>query len=415
MKTKIFSAIVALMALSLSLCAQNIDQKIPVRGLSIAAPSPRATDRFVTFIQEELVPAKINLLILRVDWDYAYETHPELRDSNPLSKDDVAKIVKVCKDNGIRLVPQINLLGHQSWATQTHALLRAYPQFDETPEVDVANYSHWPNADGLYCKSYCPLHPDVHKIVFDVVDEICDVFEADAFHAGMDEVFYIGEDQCPRCKGKDKSVLFADEVTLIHDHLAESGRELMIWGDRLLDGRTTGLGEWEASYNDTWRAVDLIPKDVLICDWHYHRPGLTAAYFATKGLPVVSCGYNRAEPCVQQIHDIITLRDHSSSPSSDRLQGYVHTIWSSCDRFLQAYYGESWGRGPRGGGQELNPAEAARRDSLRRANAERRQREQNANPNAERRQRRADNGEIPRSDDAEALKVVLKEFREMAE
>jgi hypothetical protein len=35
----------------------------------------------------------------------------------------------------------------------------------------------WPNTDGLYCKSYCPLHPDVHKIVFGLIDEICTVFE----------------------------------------------------------------------------------------------------------------------------------------------------------------------------------------------------------------------------------------------
>ncbi len=45
------------------------------------------------------------------------------------------------------------------------------------------------SADNLYCKSYCPLHPEVHKSSFDLADEICDVFETDAFHAGMDEVF----------------------------------------------------------------------------------------------------------------------------------------------------------------------------------------------------------------------------------
>jgi hypothetical protein len=47
------------------------------------------------------------------------------------------------------------------------------------------------------------------------------VFETNAFHAGMDEVFYIGSDQCPRCNGKDKAKLFADEVTVIRDHLAK--------------------------------------------------------------------------------------------------------------------------------------------------------------------------------------------------
>ena len=105
----------------------------------------------------------------------------------------------------------------------------------------------WPNADKLYCKSYCPLHPEVHKVVFDVVDEICDAFETNAFHAGMDEVFYLGEDKCPRCGGRDKAELFANEIRLIRDHLAQKNRRFWIWGDRLIDGKTTGLGMWEAS------------------------------------------------------------------------------------------------------------------------------------------------------------------------
>jgi hypothetical protein len=32
---------------------------------------------------------------------------------------------------------------------------------------------------------------------------------------------------------------------VIHEHLKKKGRELWIWGDRLLDGITTGLGEWK--------------------------------------------------------------------------------------------------------------------------------------------------------------------------
>jgi hypothetical protein len=80
----------------------------------------------------------------------------------------------------------------------------------------------------------------------------------------------------------DKAELFAGEVRAIHNHLALKNRELFIWGDRLIDGKTTGLGEWEASYNNTYRAVDMIPKDVVICDWHYERADKTAIYFAMK-------------------------------------------------------------------------------------------------------------------------------------
>ena len=329
--------------------AQDINEKLPIRGFAIEAPSQRGVDRFVQFVDEELAPAGINLLILRVDCNFAYESHPELRDENPLTKADVDKLVTVCRKHGIRLVPQVNLLGHQSWAKQTHALLREYPQFDETPSIKTENYTKWPNPERLYCKSYCPQHPDVHRVVFDVIDEVCDAFQADAFHAGMDEVFYIGEDECPRCAGKDKSVLFAGEVNTIHDHLAASGRQLMIWGDRLLDGRTTGLGEWEASYNDTWRAIDLISKDILICDWHYERADLSPVYFAMKGLPVVSCGYRDPELSVQQVKDMIKFRSQTTEETAGFLQGYVHTIWSSAGMFLRGYYGDQGGRPGREG------------------------------------------------------------------
>ena len=306
---KILIFLLVILALVAPAGAKDLDSVLPVRGFAIEAPSPRDVDLFVRFIEEDLAPSGVNLLILRVDWSYAYKSHPELQDAHPLTQVDVDKLVAACRKSGIRLVPQINLLGHQSWAKETYALLKKYPEFDETPSIRTEeHYSKWPNEYGLYCKSYCPLHPDVHRVVFDVVDEICEAFQSDAFHAGMDEVFYIGMDECPRCHGKDRSELFAGEVNTIREHLTLKGRQLMIWGDRLLDGRTTGLGEWEASYNDTWRAVDLIAKDVLICDWHYERADLSAVFFAMKGLPVVSCGYRDPAISLQQVKDMMQFR-----------------------------------------------------------------------------------------------------------
>src|SRR5690348_470674 len=111
----------------------------------------------------------------------------------------------------------------------------------------------------------------------------------------MDEVFYIGDPQCPRCGGSDKAELFAGEGRTIDEHLKQKNRVLWICGDRLIDGKTTGMGEWEASYNNTYRAVDMIPKDVVICDWHYERADKTPVYFAMKGLHVITCPWNRSE------------------------------------------------------------------------------------------------------------------------
>ncbi len=316
-----------------------LDAALPVRGLAIAAPSREGMDQFVKFIEEELAPARFNLLILRVDWNYAFESHPELRDPDPLTREDVKRLVKVCRDNDIRIAPQINLLGHQSWATTTHALLREYPQFDETPHVKTENYTGWPNPDGLYCKSYCPLHPDMPRVVNALIDEITGVFETDLFHAGMDEVFYIADDRCPRCAGKDPAELFAGEVNRIRNHLALTGKRLMIWGDRLLDGTLTGLGAWEASMNNTARAVDMIAKDVFICDWHYERADLTAVYFAMKGLDVATCPWRNPGFAARQMEDMIRWREQTTSVTASHLQGIIETVWSGAEQFLREYYG----------------------------------------------------------------------------
>jgi len=317
---------------------EMIDSLLPVRGFCIGAPKPKDVDAFTKFIVEELAPRHVNTLILRVDYRYEFKSHPELADSFALSKSDVREMVNACKKNNIRIIPQINLLGHQSWANHTGKLLAVYPQFDETPGVKMPEKYVWPNADNLYCKSYCPLHPELHKILFDIIDEICDVFETDAFHAGMDEVFYIGEPGCPRCAGRDKAELFAGEVRLLRDHLAQKNRQLWIWGDRLLDGKTTGLGIWEASYNNTYRAIDMIPKDLVICDWHYERADKTPVYFAMKGLHVITCPWRMPDLAVEQTEDMVNFRKQSSEEMQDKFYGMMQTVWSDAGMFMDGFY-----------------------------------------------------------------------------
>src|ERR1700681_2149399 len=327
------------MLFGISLSAQTkLDSLLPVRGFCIDAPRPAGLDSFVHFIESELAPRKVNTLIVQIEYHYQFKTHPELTDSFALSKTEIKKIVAVCKKNNIRVIPQINLLGHQSWANRTGKLLKVYPQFDETPDIKMPEKYVWPNADNLYCRSYCPLYPDLHLLLFAVIDELCDVFESDAFHAGMDEVFYIGYDKCPRCGGRDKAELFAGEVRTIHDHLILKGREMWIWGDRLLDGKTTGLGEWEASFNNTYRAIDMIPKDVLICDWHYDRADKTPIYFAMKGFRVITCPWNQPSTALIQINDMISFRYESTPEMYARFIGIMETSWMRTDLFLNNYY-----------------------------------------------------------------------------
>jgi hypothetical protein len=334
---KLTTLFCTLLFCNMSYSQDKSETLLPIRGFCIAAPKPAKLDPFIAFINDELAPRHVNTLILRVDFNYQYESHPELRDPLSLSKDDVKKIVEVCRKNSIKIIPQINLLGHQSWAGTLGNLLKVYPQFDETPWIAVPQNYSWPNSDSLYCKSYCPLHPEVHKVVFELVDELCSVFEADTFHAGMDEVFYIGSDKCPRCSGKDKAELYAGEVTLIRNHLAGLNRTLWIWGDRLIDGKTTSIGMWEASCNGTYRAIDLIPRDVVICDWHYDRAEQTAVYFAMKGLKVVTSTWKKPEVAKIQFEDMLKFKERSSWDMGQRFIGMMQTVWTDAGTFIDGF------------------------------------------------------------------------------
>ena len=75
------------------------DKTLPVCGFCIAAPQTDEAEAFVKFIAEELALRKVNTLIPRVDYNYQYESHPELRNEKALSKAEVKNIVDVCRKN----------------------------------------------------------------------------------------------------------------------------------------------------------------------------------------------------------------------------------------------------------------------------------------------------------------------------
>jgi hypothetical protein len=280
----------------------------------------RSNEEMLELVEEtpRLAAMGINLLIPEMNYDFAYDSHPELRSENPVTKENVRKLVKVCREQKVRLIPQFQCLGHQSWAEKTFPLLIQYPEFDETP-------GQFPENKGIYCRSWCPQHPGVNPIIFDLFDELLETFEAEALHVGMDEVFLIGSEHCPRCKGGDPAKLFAKAVNDYHAHLVEKrGVEVLMWGDRLLDGDATGYGKWEAALNGTHPAVDLIPKDIIQVDWHYEKRATypSIPFFLEKGFRVLPAGWRNVEATQ-------ALYSYAHNFTDARLLGHLFTTWGS--------------------------------------------------------------------------------------
>ena len=309
---------------------------LPVRGLHLIAPLPADVEAVLRLVREGLPKEGVNVLVLEVDYRYQFARHPEVTEKDALTREQLLAIAEACRAAGIRLIPQINMLGHQSWEKKTGGLLASHPELDETPGL-------YPENAGIYCRSYCPLHPGTHPLVFDLMDELLEATGADAFHVGMDEVFLLGEDACPRCRGKNKAELFAGEVRALHDHLQKTGRQTWMWGDRFLDASVTGH-EWEGAKNGTAPAITMVPRDIVICDWHYENAVPTAAHFALFGFPVVYAPWRQPGVALAELEAIRHARRNSPYPLDSRFLGVLHTTWTASGDFARAYFGDATAR-----------------------------------------------------------------------
>ena len=284
-------------------------------------------------IDEALRPLGVNVIVYEVGYNFAFDSHPDMRFDKMVSREEAADLARFCKARGMRLIPQFNCLGHQSWAKQDmiFPLMAVHPEFEEAPDVPDAKRK------GML-KNWCPLHPDVYPIVFDLIDEIAAAFEADAFHVGMDEVLVFASPKCPRCAGKPPADLFAHAVRELHRHIVEQrGWTMLMWGDRLLDASAPGMGEgWAASDKKTAAAIDAIPKDIVICDWHYNAMETypSIELFVEKGFRVWPTGWKNVQGSLRQVA-------YAKDDTTGRVLGYLGTSWVIAPgHFAQALLGE---------------------------------------------------------------------------
>lgn len=264
------------------------------KGIVLTAPLTEEVDDVVKFIDEYLAKRGFNLIVMQVRYRYRFKKHPECMGYDPLSYDDVKKLLNVCKKNGIKLIPKMNLIGHQSGMPNVptdgilhghqveaydirDGLLRAYPEFGEQPDKPKIFYS----------RSICVSNPAAKVVVLDLIDELLDVFEADAIHIGCDEVFSMG--QCPTCREIPKGKLYADWINGIAEHVRKRNGKILMWGDRLHSTQETGYHRYESSDTGTHTARDMLDKNVVVCDWHYEDYGKfpSVDLFADSGFRIM--------------------------------------------------------------------------------------------------------------------------------
>ena len=212
---------------------------------------------------------------------FRWKSHPEITPpGRGMPIEELAGIAQYARDHFQEFVPAFQSLGH------VEDLVALHPEIAEAPATERA-----------HSNAYCPSNPDTYRLLFDLWTEVINAVHPRYFHAGHDEVSHIGV--CDRCKATPHADLYAGDVAKLHDWLKAHGAEMIIWGDMLLsqeEWRPKGVDAANgttsaANPRGTDAAVGLLPKDVIIADWHYNAAAEfpTLAHFAGKGLRVLGC------------------------------------------------------------------------------------------------------------------------------
>lgn len=311
------------------------------KGIVLTAPLSEEVDDVAKLIDEYLAPHGFDTVVLQVRYRYQFRKHPEVWGYDPLSLQDVKKLLSVCKKNNIKLIPKMNLIGHQSGlpndptdgilhgsnepqADIRDGLLRAYPEFDEQPNEKAVHYS----------RSVCLSSKAAKIVLFELIDELMDAFEADMLHIGCDETFNVG--LCPECAKRSKAELLSDWINSINDHVKKRNGTILMWGDRLLSSEETGYNRYESCDDGANAVIDTLSRDIVICDWHY---GKCEAYpsvdiFGKAGFQMMISPWRNREAAERFLN-------YAKEHDTGHIKGLLVTTWcGSGDLAKRLLYGE---------------------------------------------------------------------------
>lgn len=262
-----------------------------IRGYRTFLPPKDKFDDFYNMV-DFLAYYKYNSLIIEVGGAMEYERHPEINEAwlkicndvnsysgrgnelqhsktypkncfhcqngggDYLSQDQVRELVAYCRSRGIEVIPECPTLSHCDYLVTAH------------PEIAERNVENYPD---LYPETYCPNHPDTYKYVFDILEEVIEVFQPKSINIGHDELYSVGI--CPRCKNTPAPKLYAQDVWTIRNFLNEKNVHVFMWGEKLLRAQTEtgypigGTGK-RGRVPRLYPCRDLLPKDITILHWY---------------------------------------------------------------------------------------------------------------------------------------------------
>ena len=324
----------------------------PFRGIKLYLPGHENIPYFKRFVRDFMALYKYNRVIVELNGAMRLDRHPELnagwwelhrdlnatrRDRSPgpggqyqdsanadaadgevLEKSEVADLVNYARLYHVEVIPEVPSLTH------SYYLLTWHRELAEIPDAE------WPD-------TYCPSNPEVYKLLFDVLDEYIDVMKPRVVHVGHDE-WRIPWGVCPLCRGKDPRELYAQDINKIHDHLAQRGIKMSIYGDHLIEPlrgvRLQRASTPSGQPYETPGALSpeqvrtLIPKDIVVYNWFWDDSNKAQGEGEANEMALDTWGF-------QQVFDNMEphIKDYERRAARPGIIGGVPSSWAATNEF----------------------------------------------------------------------------------
>ena len=196
------------------------------------------------------------------------------------------RLAGLARDLGVTLVPFFNVFGHATASrgkTGKNAILDVSPEYQTLFEP----------VEGF---NWCISNPEARRVIRDLVGELHEAFgRPPFFHLGCDEA---EPPSCARCCADGYGRRVAEHVASMAAFVRGLGARPMIWHDMLLrSGDPRWMGFEANGSPETVALLDTLPKDVIICDWHYGAARGDGQYptldhFRAHGFETMTCPWD---------------------------------------------------------------------------------------------------------------------------
>ena len=152
-----------------------------------------------------------------------------------LSKSELKHLQDYARGYYIDIIPVFQTLGHFENILQLE---------------DYIKYAEFPGAASLNVSSGAAM-----RFLNNMLDEVVPLFDSRYFHMGADESWDVGRGaSADDVEKRGIAAVHADHYRKVYDRLKRDGKEVLMYGDIVLRNP---------------EILDLIPKDIIIVDWHY--------------------------------------------------------------------------------------------------------------------------------------------------